>query len=90
MTAINRPLSREMPALNAVTIARKTWPSARLATARKTHRCDWQTGEGLCTSWIKSGDIYVDPGDSNPDRVGGFGGYRYCLMHFVPKAEESA
>ena len=55
--------------------ARETWPEAKLRQARKPHRCD----NSVCRTAIAAGEQYIDPGDSNPDSAGGFGGYRYCL-----------
>lgn len=54
--------------------ARATWPAAQLVTARKAYRCD-----NRCPGQIGPGDLYIDPGECNPDRANGFGGYRYCL-----------
>lgn len=58
----------------------KTWPAGKVRKARKEHRCDYNRGWplGMCTATIRKGDDYFDPGDSNPARAGGFGGYRYC------------
>ena len=65
--------------------ARRTWPNARLATARKAHLCDYDMAGGLrCRTPIWPGDSYLDPGDSNLDCAGGFGGYRFCPRHFLP------
>jgi hypothetical protein len=53
--------------------ARSTWPAARTVQARKSHKCD------KCGATIDKFALYIDPGDANPERAGGFGGYRYCL-----------
>lgn len=62
-----------MNELDVLAQAKKTWPYAHFVTARKQYRCD------NCPGVIAPGTQYLDPGDSNPDRAGGFGGYRYCL-----------
>ena len=59
----------------ALARARLTWPEARIRTARVEHRCD----NHVCRRTIGAKEWYIDPGDSNPDSAGGFGGYRYCL-----------
>jgi len=53
--------------------ARKVWPDAKLSVSRKDSRCD------NCGHAIPKGDGYINPGEANPDRAGGFGCYRYCL-----------
>ena len=68
----------------ALAKARETWPAARIVTARKAHRCDYVRAGGInCMRMIRPGDAYIDPGESNPYRTGGLGGYRYCLAEFV-------
>ena len=58
------------------------WPSARIVRARKPHRSDYMLSGGKrCTGYISKGQSYIDPGEANPDNAGGFGCYRYCLMH---------
>mgnify|MGYP001615881635 CR=1 FL=1 len=72
-----------MTTREALAAARETWPYARLVTAKKLHHCIYANGPtGLCKRAILPGDQYIDPGESNPDSAGGFGGYRYCLIHF--------
>jgi hypothetical protein len=51
---------------------KRVWPNLCVRTARKNHPCD------NCRGPIAAGEVYIDPGDSNPDRIGGFGGYRFC------------
>lgn len=62
----------------ALALARRTWPNATLRRARKDHICDNLIRR--CGMAILKGDYYIDPGDSNPSRAGGFGGYRYCVI----------
>jgi len=58
------------------------WPEGKVRTARKQHRCDYIKRGGLrCAHVIAPGEHYFDPGDSNPESAGGFGGFRYCLNH---------
>ncbi len=59
----------------ALNRARETWPGAILRTARKAAKCD----NHVCRQPIQQHDRFIDPGDANPERAGGFGGYRYCL-----------
>jgi len=67
----------------ALSFARETWPNARVVTARKLHHCQYSTGDGrLCKRAILPDDSYIDPGEANPENAGGYGGYRYCLLHF--------
>ncbi len=55
--------------------AQETWPAALLRTARKNSKCD----NHVCRQPILQHERYIDPGDANPERAGGFGGFRYCL-----------
>lgn len=55
--------------------------------ARKRGKCDYILGGGIsCSRIIEKGDQYFDPGESNPDCAGGFGGYRFCQEHFKREA----
>lgn len=56
---------------------KEVWPNGIWRTARKDHFCDWNK----CSVIIRKGDRYFDPGESNLDRAGGFGGYRFCKKH---------
>jgi hypothetical protein len=52
--------------------------NAKIKTARKEGPCQYGGG---CKIRIKPGDKYIDPGESNPESAGGYGGYRYCMAH---------
>ena len=43
-----------------------------------------------CSHIIEPGEQYFDPGDSNPESAGGYGGYRYCREHLGDAAELGA
>jgi len=66
----------------------KTWPNGQWRRkGRKACRCDFQFGGGIrCDHVIQSGEMYYDPGESNPENAGGFGGYRYCSIHGEKKS----
>jgi hypothetical protein len=68
-------ISLELAGL-ALERARETCPMAKLRKARKEHHCDNPT----CKRPIAKREPYIDPGDSNPDCAGGFGGFRFCVI----------
>lgn len=51
----------------------KRHPHYRFRRARQVHHCD------NCHCELPKGELYVDPMESNPERAGGYGGYRYCF-----------
>lgn len=58
------------------------YPNGKFRRARKDHRCDYGPPARPCPTTIRRGELYFDPLESNPDRAGGFGGFRFCINHW--------